>query len=79
MRTIHITAIGQNVSIGQYIKAVKTAIANPDMEFKHGFTCWWSCTGKDIRTQFLDGLMDRINQSIPYIERGYYIKHGRII
>ena len=71
MRTIHITAIGKDVNIGQYIKGVKTAIANPDMEFKHGLTCWWACTGKDIRKQFLDSIMDRINQGIPYINRGH--------
>ncbi len=71
MRAIHIAAIGRDVSIGQYVKAVKTTIANPDTEFKHGLTCWWACTGKDIRRQFLDGLMDRINQNVPYVERGF--------
>jgi len=71
MRVIHIAAIGRDVSIGQYVKAVKTAIANPNTEFKHGLTCWWACTGKDIRRQFLDGVMDRINQNIPYIKRGF--------
>ncbi len=70
MRTIHITAIGHDVSIGRYVKGVKLAIANPDMKFKHGLTCWWTCTGRDIRKQFLDGIMDRINQAIPYTKRG---------
>lgn len=69
MRVIHIAAVDRNVSIGQYVKGVKLAIANPDMEFKYGLTCWCPCTGKDIREQFLDGLMDRINQNIPYVKR----------
>ena len=48
---------------------LKLAIANPDAEFKHGLTCWWSCRGRDIRKQFVDGVHDRINQAIPYVTR----------
>ena len=70
MRTITIPAIDRVVTINQYVKAVKLAIANPESEFKHGLTCWWPCKGKDIREQFLAGIMDRINEAIPYIDRG---------
>jgi hypothetical protein len=69
MRTIYIPAIEKSVSIGQYVKAIKIAKANPDKEFKHGLTCWWPCLGRDIVSQFFDGLTDRINQSIPYVDR----------
>lgn len=72
MRTIYLPAIGQSVTIGQYVKAVNFAKANPDHEFKHGFTCWWPCTGREIIRQFLDGVHERINEGIPYIKRGAY-------
>ncbi len=69
MRTINLPAIGKRVSIGAYVRAVKLAKANPSMEFKHGLTCWYPCTGKDILQQFFDGAQDRINQAIPAINR----------
>ena len=69
MRTIYLPAIERSVPLSQYIRAVKLAKANPDARFKHGLTCWWSCTGKEIVRQFFDGIQDRINQAMPYIER----------
>ena len=69
-RTIYLPAIERHVTLGQYVKAIKMAKANLDMEFKHGLTCWWSCTGRDIMRQFRDGVTDRISQAIPYSERG---------
>ena len=69
MRTIYLPAIERSVSLKRYIKAVKLAKANPDAKFKHGLTCWWSCTGRDIVKQFFAGVQDRINQAIPYIDR----------
>lgn len=70
MRTITLPAIDKTVTLGQYVQAVKTAKANPDTEFKEGLICWWPCTGKDIMRQFLAGVEDRINQGIPYCQRG---------
>ena len=69
-RTIYLSAIEKHVTLGQYVKAVKMAKSNLDQEFKHGLTCWWSCTGRDIMQQFREGIMDRINQRIPYSQRG---------
>ena len=69
MRTITI-ATGRTVSIGQYVTAIKFAKASPDAEFAHGLTCWWPCTGREIMEQFMRGVHDRINQAVPYIERG---------
>ena len=69
MRYITLEAIGKRVSLKNYIAGIKFAKANPDTKFKHGLTCWWSCTGRDIMRQFLDGINDRINQGIPYIDR----------
>ncbi len=69
-RTIYLPAIDRTVLLGAYINAIKLAKANPDKIFKHGLTCWWSCTGRDIMKQFFEGINDRINQNVPYIKRG---------
>lgn len=58
------------IPLRSYIDGIKKAKANPDAEFKHGLTMWWSCTGRDIMRQFVDSVNDRINQGIPYIKRG---------
>jgi hypothetical protein len=70
MRTIYLPALEKRVSLRQYVAAVKLAKANPDAEFKHGLSCWWPCSGREIMQQFRAGLMDRINSGIPYITRG---------
>ena len=70
MKSIYLPAIERHVSLRQYLDAVKLAKVNQDSKFKHGLTCWWSCTGKDIMDQFFEGVQDRINQAIPYIKRG---------
>ena len=70
MRTIYLSAISKTVSLSQYIKAVKLAKKHPDKEFKHGLTTWWPVKGSEIVRQFLSGVNDRINQGIPYSERG---------
>mgnify|MGYP001603976449 CR=1 FL=1 len=58
------------LTAGQYVKAVKMAKAAPDTEFKCGLTCWWPVTGKEVVEQFWHGVEDRINQAVPYTERG---------
>lgn len=70
MRTIYLPAIERRVSIGQYVKAIKLAKQHLDREFKQGLNCWWPCSGQDIVNQFRESIQDRINQAIPYIERG---------
>ena len=69
-RVITLPAIHKTVTIGQYVKGIKMAKANLDMEFRHGLTCWWSCTGRDIMRQFREGMMQRISDAIPYTRRG---------
>jgi hypothetical protein len=70
MRLINLPAIGKAVTIGQYVTAIKLAKSNPHREFKHGLSCWWPCIGKEIMRQFRSGLQERINQAVPYFERG---------
>lgn len=66
----YITTATRRVTIGQYVKGVKVAKANPDTEFSHGLTCWWPCTGAEIMKQFRQGMHERISQGIPYHKRG---------
>lgn len=69
-RMIYLPAIEKRVTLAAYLRAVKLAKENPDAEFKHGLTCWWSCTGREIVAQFYEGVTERINAGIPAIERG---------
>lgn len=69
-RVIYLPAIEAHVSLGAYIKGIKLAKANPDAKFKHGLSSWWSTSGRDIMRQFREGMHDRINQGIPYSQRG---------
>ncbi len=55
-------ANGMRVSIGEYVRGVKFAKANPEMCFDYGLTTWYGVTGKDIMRQFYQGVEDRINQ-----------------
>lgn len=70
MRTIYLPALEKSVSLAAYVAAVKLAKANPDAEFGHGLTCWWPCKGRDVIRQFLEGVMERINDGVPYSKRG---------
>jgi len=70
MRSIYLPAIERRVSLKAYIHAIRKAKANPDAEFKHGLSSWWPTTGRDIIRQFMDGVLDRINQAVPYVDRG---------
>lgn len=70
MRAIYIPGIEKWVSLGDYVQAIKTARANPDAEFRHGLSCWWPCSGREIVRQFAAGMNDRINQGIRYMDRG---------
>ncbi|HEU4341470.1 MAG TPA: hypothetical protein VFU31_07860 [Candidatus Binatia bacterium] len=65
-----VTLFEKRVSLGVYVRAIKTAKANPDQEFKRGLTTWRPTTGQDILRQFHDGMNARINEAIPYVSRG---------
>jgi len=70
LRTIHLPAIHRTVSLAAYIQAVRLAKASPAAMFRTGLTTWWPTTGAEIMKQFRDGMTDRINQAIPYSQRG---------
>lgn len=70
IRVINLPAINRQVSLRQYVQAIKLAKANPTGEFKHGLTTWWPTTGAEIMRQFREGLQARINAGVPYRLRG---------
>ncbi len=70
LRTVHLPAIDRTVTLRDYVRAVRTAKANPAATFNHGFTTWCPTTGADIMRQFREGMTERINAAIPYSQRG---------
>ena len=66
----YITVLDRKIPLGVYVAAIKKAKANPDAIFKHGLTTWWGTSGKDIMRQFMEGVMDRIDQGVSYSIRG---------
>ena len=58
------------LTIPQYIKAFRTAKANPEVEFKQSFNCWWPCKGSVIVKEFHAAMHHRINQGLSYSDRG---------
>lgn len=74
-RTIYLAALERTVTLAAYLAGVKHAIGHPDLEYKHGLTAWWPCTGHEIRRQFREGMHDRINQRMPCQLRGTPHEH----
>lgn len=70
MRTVALPATGKVVSLGAYVRAVRRAKANPDLEFAHGLDCWWPCTGREVVRQFRKAMHARISAAVPYRLRG---------
>ena len=72
MRYIMLPAVHETkgVRLGAYVRFIKAAKASPDVEFKHGLTCWWPVSGAEIMKQFREGLSERISQAQPYHMRG---------
>jgi hypothetical protein len=69
-RTIRLPAIDRTVTLVSYINLVRLAKGYPTAVFKTGLTTWWPTTGAEIMQQFRQGMTDRINQAIPYSQRG---------
>lgn len=69
-RKVYIPGVERWVTLGQYVQAVKLAMSNPDREFKTTLCQWTPGTGRQIWNEFRRSIHDRINQAIPYIQRG---------
>lgn len=61
---------GKRVTLGSYVRVVRAALANPAGHFRRGIDDNWPATGAEIARDFRSGLVDRINQAIPAIQRG---------
>jgi hypothetical protein len=70
MRTIHLPAIDKRVPLSAYIKAIRAAKENPERTFTTGLTTWWPTTGSEVMDQFRRGMQERINEAVPYTQRG---------
>ena len=70
MRVIHLPAIDKIVPIRAYVQTIRTAKAHPDRTFSVGLTTWWPTTGAEIVEQFQRGMTQRINEAVPYSQRG---------
>ncbi|SON54264.1 hypothetical protein HDIA_0723 [Hartmannibacter diazotrophicus] len=68
--SIYLPATQRRVSVGAYVKGVKSAITNPDQVFRHGLETWWPVTGAHIREEFRRGMVDRINRHLPEHGKG---------
>ncbi|TET21429.1 MAG: hypothetical protein E3J71_09480 [Candidatus Stahlbacteria bacterium] len=72
-RMIYIPGIDRWVTLGQYVKAIKKVKSMPlDTIWPHSLEDWTSARGSDILREFMKGIMDRINQGIPYSQRGIH-------
>lgn len=69
-RAIYVAGAEKWVSIGCYVRNIKKAKANPDATFRCTLESWAPGTGRQIMQEFRRGLMDRINQAVPYMQRG---------
>lgn len=69
-RAIYCPGVGRWVPLAVYLRAVRLAKAHPDAVFSTGITSWWPTTGREILDQFRQGVNARINQRVPYHERG---------
>lgn len=70
MRTVYVPGIERRVPLRAYVRAVRLAKANPDTVFRCTLCGWWPGTGRDILRQFMDGVHQRINDAVPYVQRG---------
>lgn len=70
IRKIWVPGLEKWISLKAYLAGIRLAKANLNVEFKYGITCWWPCTGREIMHQFFQGVQDRINEAIPYMDHG---------
>ena len=69
MRTIYLAATSRTITLGNYVRAVKTAKASPGKTFKHGLNGWWIVTGAEVVLEFRKAMHQRISDGISYSER----------
>ena len=69
-RMVYVPGVEKWIPLGAYLKFVKAAKDNPEEEFQHTLQGWWPGTGSEIMREFQRGMVDRINQAVPYTQRG---------
>ncbi|MCY4511642.1 MAG: hypothetical protein OXG35_32455 [Acidobacteria bacterium] len=61
---------GRAVTLRQYVAAVKMAKAQPETMFRSGLSTDYPVSGAEVVDQFREGMVDRLNQAVPRVERG---------
>lgn len=61
---------GHRVTLGSYVRVIKLAKAHPTARFDRDLLDRWPASGADIVRQFRRGMVERINEAIPYSQRG---------
>ena len=61
-------ATGRQVTIGQYLTAIRTAKAHPNDTFAHGLTGWWPVKGWEVVSQFFGMVADHCNRGLTIME-----------
>ena len=61
---------GRRVSLGQYVRAVRIAKANPEAWFPQTLCSWAGGRGQTVTAEFVEGLLDRINRHNPAYGHG---------
>ena len=72
-------ASGRDVTVGDYVQAVRFAKSDPLMMFRHGFSSWWPCDGAAILHQFREGNHDRQRQRAAARPYGHLARHERYL
>ena len=74
MKYVYLSATGKRITLRAYVESWKRAkrIAkdNPKAEVVHGLNGWWPITVTELLREYRQAMHDRINQGIPYCERG---------
>lgn len=60
---------GKRVPVGEYVKGVRRAIANPGATFSRSLTGVFPATGEEIRQQFGQMVTDHCNRGLVIADR----------
>lgn len=62
MKTIALTMDGFQMSIPDFIKAIRKAKDNPKLTFSRSIKGWWPATGEEILREYRQMINDKINK-----------------
>jgi len=60
---------GKRVPVGEYLRGVRHAIANPGATFRRSLMGTWPATGAEIRREFFEMVADHCNRGLCIADR----------